>query len=155
MSAFLNKNKTHTPFSTGCVPACVWSGAFVSTLVHYSLCFVYWGEPFYLLAPPASSLSFSPFTSLRGENAFSSLFDTIDSNPVQGWVIFTLSLSDCLSLSLYILISLANYSLPPSVQSDQIKSDFSKLCPLNAVRIWARKNNGPPRDTFKWQGWSC
>lgn len=108
------------------------------------------------LLPSCTSGLQSPFCPLvllrlHGENTFSSRFDTIDLNPLHGWLIYIPPLSPsafvCLSRSHHVLY-LYNYSITffhQSSQSDQMKPDFGALC-LFPTHIQGK---------FKWQGGSC
>lgn len=79
-------------------PVCVWISALLSTCAIFALFIAR------TLLPSCPSGLRSPgcplvLLLLRGENTFSSRFDTIDLNPVQGCLIFTFSLHLCLPIA--------------------------------------------------------
>lgn len=118
--------------------------------------FVFWflGENpftfFFLhIQPPRCPLLLLP---LHRENTFSSRFDTIDFNSVQGWVILTLSDSPSLSLSLLLLLSLYFSTnvliiiqlLPAFSQSRQVKlHQISASCMQS---LFAQKKRRHPHE---------
>lgn len=112
-------------------PVCVWISALLSTCPIFAL---FIGRT---LLPSCASGLRSPFCPLvllllRGENTFSSRFDTIDLNPVQGCLIFTLSLRLCLPIAFSPCTHIIIQLLLSTNQSTQIKlNQFQSLVPVS------------------------